>query len=742
MLREEQIDIRRQRARAGKFQIENLGKRRVFSDYRVTNPESGGQYTVTVHGFDVGDNTCTCPDFKSNTLGTCKHIEAVLEHLKDDLPAHLQKKKATFTRPEVYLHYGDQLRLGLHLPPRHSDKLAQLAKRFFDEKCLWSGRGRYEDLVPAVEAVPEEVTVMSDALDFLDREVERAELLRREQEWLRQLDEGTLDLKLLNVPLYDYQTRGALFLACRGRSILGDDMGLGKTIETLAAVELLARERGISRVLVVAPASVKYQWESEIRKFTPRAVQVIEGGPDDRKDQYAQPTFYRLVNYEQVVRDRDAINAWKPDVIVLDEAQRIKNWESKTSRAVKKLFSRYAMVLTGTPLENKLEELYSIVQFVDERRFGPAFQFLYDHRVLGENGNLVGYRNLDKIREKLEPIFLRRTRAEVLTQLPERTDNTVFVELTDAQRGPYEEQRTTLARLLGKGYLTELDRKRILACIVNMRMLCDCTYLFDKQTNISPKLDEFAELIPELTGEGEHKVVAFSQWETMILKAAEVLDRLEVGYAVLHGGLPGKDRKAVLEKFKSDPGCRVFLSTDAGGVGLNLQAADTVVNLELPWNPAVLEQRIARVHRMGQNRPVRVVNLVTRGTIEERVLRTLEAKQNLFAGVFDGDEDEIAFAAVNQSRFLDAVRDLLGEPKADQTPPATTPSAAPPAEDPATKLALWRAGALMIEALNQLAAADHSEWVSADPGLRSRLRTGLTKLLRRLGVDRDGRPND
>src|SRR5262249_53207550 len=134
------------------------------------------------------------------------------------------------------------------------------------------------------------------------------------------------------------------------------------TIQTLAAVELLARERGIGRVLVVAPASVKYQWESEIKKFTGRAVQVIEGGPDARKDQYAAETFYRLVNYEQVVRDREAINAWNPDVVVLDEAQRIKNWESKTSKEVKKLRSRYAMVLTGTPLENKLEELYSIVQ--------------------------------------------------------------------------------------------------------------------------------------------------------------------------------------------------------------------------------------------------------------------------------------------------------------------------------------------------------------------------------------------
>ncbi|VTR91056.1 helicase snf2 : RNA polymerase-associated protein RapA OS=Candidatus Accumulibacter sp. SK-01 GN=rapA PE=4 SV=1: SWIM: SNF2_N: Helicase_C [Gemmata massiliana] len=693
MLREVQIDIRRQRAKAVKFQIENLGKNRVFSDYRITNPESGGQYTVSVKGFEVGDNSCTCPDFKANTLGTCKHIEAVLDHLKDELPPHLQKKKAAVTRPEIFLHYGEQLQLGAHIPPRHSDKLAKLAHTYFDEKGLWSGRGKYTDLIRDVEAVPEEVTVMSDALEFVDREIERAELLAREQVLVKQLEAGTLDLNLLSVPLYDYQMRGALFLACRGRSILGDDMGLGKTAQTLAAVELLARERGIQRALVVAPASVKYQWESEIRKFTSRPVQVIDGSPEARLDQYAEPTFFRLVNYEQVVRDREAINAWKPDVIVLDEAQRIKNWEAKTSKEVKKLKSRYAIVLTGTPLENKLEELYSIVQFVDERRFGPAFEFLYEHRVLDENGNLKGYRNLDKIREKLAPIFLRRTRGEVLTQLPARTDNTVFVELAAEQRTHYEEQRTTLARLLQKNYLTDLDRKRILACLVNLRTICDSLFLFDRQTRISPKLDEFAELVPELLsdptphpqkaefqsegsapvpekgvggGSTDHKLVVFSQWETMAMEAAKVLDKLGVGYVLLHGGLPGKERKAVLERFQTDPACKIFLSTDAGGTGLNLQTADTVVNLELPWNPAVLEQRIARVHRMGQNRPVRVINFVTRGTIEEKVLRTVEAKQGLFTGLFAGDADEIPFEAINTGGFLDTMRELVGDESGDK----------------------------------------------------------------------------
>src|SRR5206468_3100361 len=190
------------------------------------------------------------------------------------------------------------------------------AKRFFDEAGFWSNRHGYPDLVAAIESVPEQVTVMSDAMDFIDREVERQDLARREKEILADIASVRT---LLKIPLYDFQARGAVFL------------------------------------------------------------------------------------------DLDLMNAWRPDVVVLDEAQRIKNWESKTSRAVKKLRSRYAIVLTGTPLENKLEELYSIVQFVDDRRLGPAFEFLHEHRVLDAKGNLVGYRNLDKIRERLAPILLRRT---------------------------------------------------------------------------------------------------------------------------------------------------------------------------------------------------------------------------------------------------------------------------------------------------------------------------------------------
>jgi len=693
MLREEQIDLRRQRAAEEKFTIQNLGRNRVFSEFQVSNPGSGGQYHVRIHGWETGDNTCSCPDFRTNTLGTCKHVEAVLASLKQEVPSNMQGRKATYTRPELFLHYGEQLRLGLRLPPRHSDALARLAATYFDERGLWKAGERFEELTTAVENNPEEITLLPEALEYIERTLEQREMLRREQEEVAKLEKGVLQLDLLKVPLYDYQMRGVLFMAYRGRCILGDDMGLGKTVQTIAAAELMARERGVERVLVVAPASVKYQWHSEILKFTDRSVQIIDGNTEERASLYKQPAFFRLINYELVLRDLDKLNGWVPDLIVLDEAQRIKNWESKISRAVKKLRSRFGIVLTGTPLENKLEELYSIVQFVDDRRLGPAFQFLHDHRVLDEGGKLLGYRNLDKIREKLQPILLRRTRAEVLGQLPNRTDNAIYVEMSEAQRAPYAEQQMMLARLLQKKYLSELDRRRILCCIANMRMLCDSTFLVNDQTNVSPKLDEFSERIRELVVEGPHKVVVFSQWEKMLRKAAEVLETHKIGYVLLHGGVTGTQRRTMPERFRDDPDCRVFLSTDTGGVGLNLQSADTVINLEPPWNPAVLEQRIARVHRLGQHLPVQVLNFLTRDSIEERVLLTLERKKSLFEGVFSGTSDEVSFASLGQRGFLEVVREMVST-----APPAPAVRPALPVA-PATNQALMEAGIQFLEAL-------------------------------------------
>ena len=238
---------------------------------------------------------------------------------------------------------------------------------------------------------------------------------------------------------------------------------------------------------MIAPASVKYQWKTEIEKFTGLSAQVIDGLLPQRKKLYAAPAFFNLTSYELVLKDIEYMHEMQPDLIILDEAQRIRNWATATARTIKQLKSRYAFVLTGTPLENKLEELYSVVEFVDGRRLGPAFRFLHEHRMEDEKGKLLGYRGLDRIHQQLEPILLRRTRKEVLTELPPRTDQIFRVPMTAQQAEPYWEQSDILARLMHKwerqGWLSEIDLRRITCCIQNMRMLCNSTFLFDKETN-------------------------------------------------------------------------------------------------------------------------------------------------------------------------------------------------------------------------------------------------------------------
>jgi hypothetical protein len=242
-----------------------------------------------------------------------------------------------------------------------------------------------------------------------------------------------------------------------------------------------------------------------------------------------------------------------------------------------------------------------------------------------------------------------------------------------------------------QGWLSEIDLRRIACCIQNMRMLCNSTFLFDKETNHSPKLEEFREIIRELAIEEDRKVVVFSEYERMTWLAGEELGKLGIGFVSLHGGVPSRKRGELIEKFRRDPECRVFLSTDAGGVGLNLQAASAVVNFEPPWNPARLEQRIGRVHRMGQSRPVQVIHLLTTGSIEERVWETLRLKKSLFAGVFDSTASEISFAALGRKSVLEQVKEIFAEqperpkPVVEHAPAGAVPlkEAAPAAPAPA-----------------------------------------------------------
>jgi superfamily II DNA or RNA helicase len=664
---EEQIAARQQRARKTIQNILTGPVGQAYGDYMVKSA-SGREYRVAMRGPSLFENFCSCADFAVNTLGTCKHIEALLLHLHDCFGRSLDRQKYRRTRASLSLHYGDTLNVRVRLPPQPSSGLQKIVSEYFDSDGFLrtDNLRRFEEVLEKLRAVDETAVVYSDVLDFIDRENELALGLEDERRYLAQLRRGKRPLEgLLRVPLFSYQIRGAVFAACRGRVILADDMGLGKTIQAIAGAELLRRRRGLERVLVIAPASVKYQWKTEIEKFCELPAQVIDGLMPHRKKLYANPTFFNLTSYELVLKDIEDMHNMRPDLIILDEAQRIRNWATATARIIKQLKSRYAFILTGTPLENKLEELYSVVEFVDGRRLGPAFRFLKEHRMENKEGKLLGYRGLDQIHKQLEPILLRRTRKQVLPELPKRTDQIFRVRMTPEQAGPYWEQSDILARLMHKwqrqGWLSEIDLRRITCCIQNMRMLCNSTFLFDKATNFSPKLEEFREIVHELTMEEKRKVVVFSEYERMTHLASQELTKLKIGWVSLHGNVPARKRGELIARFGKDPDCKVFLSTDAGGVGLNLQAASAVVNFEPPWNPARLEQRVGRVHRFGQTQPVQVIHLLTENSIEERVWETLRLKKALFTGLFDKAKDEISFEKLGRKSMMHVIKEVFSD---------------------------------------------------------------------------------
>jgi len=679
---QEQIERRRERAREEIQKIVNKGSHPVFSQFEVKSV-SGHAYRVEIRSLDKMQNSCTCPDYKTNLIGTCKHIEGVLIYLEKGYGKKLKNLAAERPRGvQIYLHHGMDVTVRVTLPLPDRALIKELLARYFDPAGLLVGSPlqTLSPLLVAIENLPAHerplVSVAEAVREHLALLQDREEVQQQKEWFLDQVKRGSRTFDVLSTKLYPYQEQGAMHLAFGRRAMLADDMGLGKTVQAIAASALLKEMRDIQRTLVICPASLKYQWAREIRRFTSLSVTVIDGDLSTRRDLYRDSSFFKIINYELVRHDMDELLKLRPDLIILDEAQRIKNWRAKTAQMVKSLPSRYAFVLTGTPLENRIDELYSIFQFLDPRILGPLWHFNDRFYELGkrENGTykVLGYKNIDELRALIAPYVLRRTRDEVLKDLPPRVDNNFFVEMTEPQWRAYNEFKERLAKLIAQSKrrpLTPKEHELLLMYLIKMRLICNALALHDKEIppkeieKTSPKLTELDEILSEEIASNGHKAIVFSQWANMLALTEPIIQRVGIDYVKLTGDVPSAKRGALIQKFLDEPACRVFLSTDAGGVGLNLQAASLVINLDIPWNPAVLEQRIARAHRHGQLSSVQVINLVAKDTIEEHMLDTLAAKKNVFATVFGSEESptSIKFADMGQS-LLQKLGDLLKTP--------------------------------------------------------------------------------
>ena len=637
---ERALSERQQRAKEEKFVVDGANKvsKTPWQDYVVTSRLSGKTYRVALRGTEPGESFCSCPDYRSNTLGTCKHILHTLMKIRRRFEPTAFKKKPKQKETSVYLKYGIDLALRLGTPDRPSESTAKIIGPIRDIDIF-----DVNDLVRRIdklEGLGEPVVVYPDAEEFIQQQLHRQRIQNLVQEIRKDPKKHPLRTTLLKAELLPYQMDGIAFAAGAGRAILADDMGLGKTIQGVGVAELLAREAGISRVLVICPTSLKSQWRNEINKFSDRTSQLIMGTAADRAAQYNNDAFITICNYEQVLRDIMPIESARWDLIILDEGQRIKNWEAQTTRVVKSLKSQFALVLSGTPLENRLAELYSVVQFVDGRHLGPGFRFFNQYHVMDDKGYVLGYKNLNELRTQLKPILLRRTRDMVMKDLPPRNTQIIHIPPTEEQRGLHLANARIIASITRKPFISEMDLLKLRQAMMMCRMCADSTYLVDKQgPGYSTKLQTLDELFEQLFVDGDHKAVVFSEWTKMLDLIEPLLKKRKVPFVRLEGKVPQNKRQQIVNEFQNNPQCKVFLSTNAGSTGLNLQAADTVVNVDLPWNPAVLEQRIARAHRMGQKRPVNVYILVTEDTLEEQLLTTIGQKKELAMAALDYDSE-------------------------------------------------------------------------------------------------------
>ncbi len=669
---EESIELRRQgaEAQAAKVTSQKDGDG-LFGTYAVGSMQWETPYMVEIRDLAANRNSCSCGDYQMNRLGTCKHIERTLQYLakRSSKRAFVAASQSGSPFYELFMDvacYPPQLRL---MRPQKSNNLIEKRIGVFfgsDGLALGGAVEAYHSVIgrlaKCTAAQKKRVRVSRHIQLWIDMFEREASLQKAKASYLSDVQKQKRSSNPLTVPLYPYQYDGMLHLAFTGRAILADEMGLGKTVQAIAAAELLQQLGRVKRVLVICPASLKSEWEEQYHFFTSRTAALLYGSRRIRLDRYAEQPAFLVVNYEQVRVDIDDINRlYMPDLTILDEAQRIKNWPTKTAKTIKRIQSPYAFVLTGTPMENRIDELYSLAEFVNPHIFGSLFRFQREF-MEPTDARAVIPKNLDELHRRISSVMLRRRKHDVEDNLPERTDKNFFVPMSKEQRKrykDYEYQVTILLNIMKQRSLRKEEKDRLQILLGCMRMTCDTPYILDEKCRVCPKLDELENILDELLSDADVKMIIFSEWVRMLSLVQDLLEAKQIDYALHIGKIPQKKRRAEINRFKQDPECRIFLSSESGGSGLNLQAASVVINLDLPWNPAKLEQRIARAWRKNQQRHVQVINLVSENTIEHAMLAKLAYKQNLSNAVLDGvalpDKDR------DYQTFVQRLTELMGQ---------------------------------------------------------------------------------
>lgn len=648
---------RRQKADKANYRIK--WAKNIYGDHILTN-ENGVKYTVFLRDFNREIGYSDSMDARLNKLGTSKHIMFTFRKLKED-KALFDKLDKTYPFIEVFLDPLNDYKITWHYPHNLTVEENLILSRYFK-------KGKFieeDDIINFLGFLNDaenfsNILIRSEVREKVEAAFEKTSLVELAKTRIP-------DFTLLKATLFDYQKEGIHFALFKKAAIIADEMGLGKTLQAIGAAVNKKEILGFRKTLIVCPASLKDQWKKEIERFSNEKALVIQGTPEERENQYNDKNhFFFIVNYETILRDQKVIDKAEIDFLILDEAQRAKNFETKTAASVKKIKTRHLLVITGTPIENRLIDLFSIMSILDPAILGPLWEFSYQYCLFDpEKPNKInGYYNLQKLKLQVSPILLRREKRNVLEQLPTINQVDVPINLSPLQSDYHASFARGVASIIRKKFLTPYDLQRLQLLLANMRMVCDSTFLIDKETNESPKLEELKYILIEKLDvkNSDSKIIIFSEWVIMHKLIGNMLRENNIGFAELNGSVPVKLRGELIRGFETNQDCKVFLSTEAGGSGLNLQVADTLINFELPWNPAKKNQRIGRIDRIGQlSKKLTILNLITRRSIEQQIAAGLMVKQSLFDGVLDGKATTnfVDFSTKGRAQFIQQLEEFI-----------------------------------------------------------------------------------
>ena len=446
--------------------------------------------------------------------------------------------------------------------------------------------------------------------------------------------------------LRGYQEYGHKWLCTlkhfRFGGILADDMGLGKTLQTISMI-LSEKESGtIGTSLIVCPSSLVYNWQEEFGRFAPSlAVVPIAGKPTERRELLQHYSDYDVLITSYDLLKRDIEKYEEPIFLfqILDEAQYIKNQAASSAKAVKLVHSRYRFALTGTPIENRLSELWSIFDFLM-----PGFLYRYDE--FRKNFEIPIAKQKDeavtaRLRYMVSPFILRRLKGDVLKDLPEKLEEVHYARFSPEQQQVYDGQVVRIRQMLQADNRSEQDAIRILAELTRIRQICcDPSLLFENYGGGSAKREACMELVRSAI-DGGHRILLFSQFTSMLALLAEDLRRAEISFFTITGNTPKQERLSLVKRFIADSTPVFLISLKAGGTGLNLTGADVVIHYDPWWNLAAQNQATDRAHRIGQTKMVTVYKLIIKNSIEEKILQLQETKQDLADAVLSGEHSSL-----------------------------------------------------------------------------------------------------